>query len=938
MNLKRFRIVLLASLASLLAGLSSPSGAIDTVNPQDAVIGPFGGLNTTDSPAIIGANQAQDLLNVDVTPNGKSVRKRQGFALDTTLTYSSSPVHGMYKFFDANGNEVRLAGQDLGLYASVSGASWVRVATGTLTASWQCTDYLGIAYCVTSSRDTPVKTDGTVAGTSYTAIPAGTLIMSTPDRLVVGNTAANPSRLSYSGSVNFTDFTVGSAITSSSYEDIAAPGSQLTHLAYHYGRWLWWKNQSFGFITGTDQTNLDIKTVSDTIGTFDNTDIFWEGMTYFRGSDNQIYAYDGAVLTPISRDITPTVNSANRRKANLWTQSSQSDFATGSAQPLNALSTSITPGAVTPSTMSITDTLSADFGQGTGFGTGIDTYTVSGAVTLRQYLNDGFSSFANWTSENAGVYTNGTMSASGGNMVCSTAGGCQAVSTQTVNADFGIQMTAVFSGLVGGQTELAALNNSRAGYGIFISMTNPPTAGMFEYSDFSDHSAGLAVKCSVSTVTITTGDQLTLTHASGGAMVLSRNGVFLCGATDTTVASFTNLRAYCSGATTYKFDDVIDAAGAGNFTSRAFDTQFSTPVWGTFGATLTSTGTYAFSARAATTAGGTYTTDTAISTSTRINVSTRRYLIYSSTLTIGGSASVLPQLQDVTVVAASTGSYYSAVNNASALSAWSSLGINDATVGASTITYYVRASTGSFTVLSSTPNWTLQAKNGTVNYSTGTYMQLRADFNITSATEAPTVNDFTFNWFEGNAADKMYGTYYDYGLWFAVSLGTTTSNNNRVLRYDLLNSFWTVYDVASNGFLTYNNALYFGSTTAGKIYRFGGNVYSDDGSNINSYWKSKDFFAGSPFHDEDLRTLSWYVKESSNTLNISYIVNGSSASTYNVNAYSATKSTIRANRNFPVGTLANTVNFQFGDNSALDLWEVFAGAYTYVIRPWNATQ
>jgi hypothetical protein len=59
-------------------------------------IGPFGGLNNADSAFVIPANKAQDLLNVDVTPGGRSVKKRRGYGLSATLAVTTSPVHGIY--------------------------------------------------------------------------------------------------------------------------------------------------------------------------------------------------------------------------------------------------------------------------------------------------------------------------------------------------------------------------------------------------------------------------------------------------------------------------------------------------------------------------------------------------------------------------------------------------------------------------------------------------------------------------------------------------------------------------------------------------------------------------------------------------------------------------------------------------------------------------
>src|ERR1051325_8404742 len=82
------------------------------------VIGPFGGLNNRDNPIAIPANQAQEILNMDITDGGKSIRKREGFSNFATLTVSTAPVHGTYLFYDSSGNDVVLAFNERRISAS----------------------------------------------------------------------------------------------------------------------------------------------------------------------------------------------------------------------------------------------------------------------------------------------------------------------------------------------------------------------------------------------------------------------------------------------------------------------------------------------------------------------------------------------------------------------------------------------------------------------------------------------------------------------------------------------------------------------------------------------------------------------------------------------------------------------------------------------------
>ena len=107
-------------LSSLLLLALVPAYAED---PAVQIIGPFGTLNNRDNSAAIPDNMAQDLLNVDITPGGKSFKKRRGYGQAFATTITTSPIHGTYEFYDTSGNDITLAFNDTYLTASVNGAS-----------------------------------------------------------------------------------------------------------------------------------------------------------------------------------------------------------------------------------------------------------------------------------------------------------------------------------------------------------------------------------------------------------------------------------------------------------------------------------------------------------------------------------------------------------------------------------------------------------------------------------------------------------------------------------------------------------------------------------------------------------------------------------------------------------------------------------------------
>jgi hypothetical protein len=931
----------LALLKRLLIALGALAVAV-TVHAEPGQIASqkFGGLNNNDSPAVIDDSQAQDLLNVDITPGGKSVKKRSGFGIYKTLT-GSTGIHGGIHFFDSSGNDVQVWGSSTSLWGTVGDATPVQlVSSATLNATWDCADTQGFAYCVDSSRDALIKTNGTTM--TWYAAPLGTMVTVTPERLLVSGVASNPSRIYYSAANNFTNFTVGINVSDSSYEDIAAPGAKITHIRYAFGRWMWFKDQSFGYVLGTDQTNLQIVTVSNTVGTVDNSSVYYNNHLYFRGQEGHIYDYDGSNLTKLSLDISPNVQSAGRRVSNLWTQTTQSDWQAGGSSTngaANAVNFTISPGDVTPSTTSVTDTSAVDFGSGTYVSPSVDTATVPGSITLKTYLFDQFTSLSHWSSSPTGSFGQAAVAA-GGEVGCSPPGSCQAISTTTVSSDFIVQCD-VRRGAAGNATDvcgaLGVSGGKFVGYSVVATYaTGSPTASIYLVRN-TDFLAGTIVTLCSGAFTSGALDTLTIAHrSSDGFMWLYYNGAQICTAIDPTYTNFTNLGLQIVGSADIK--NFYDVARTGNFTSRAFDLSFSTPVLGAFTANTSGSGVFSYATRTAATSAGVYGADTTITSGSDAASSPKRYLIYSATMTASDAVLSLPKITDVSVAAASTGTFYSQVKNAPNLSQWDAFAANTTTNGG-THTFYVRSSSNPFTVLSSTPTWVAQTNGAVVAASTGTYFQLRDDIAITAASQVPKLNDFTVNWFEGAAADKAYATYFNDAIWWSVSYGAGQSANNYIFRYDLLNSAWVLYSFGAGGFAIQNNNLYFGDTSSGNIYRFGSGT-SDNGTAINSYWKSKDFSGPDPWLENEYLQLDTIARRNANqSLTVGYTLNGSTTTTsYAVSLSSTTDTTIRHKKLLPPGKIGGLLNLQFSDNSATSAWEVLGFRVKYNTLPYRPTQ
>lgn len=757
--------------------------------------GPFGGVNNSENPFVISATQAQDLLNVELSKSGKSIKKRKGYGTAFTLSIATSPVHGIYNFYDSNGADVGLFFNDRHLSVSVSGGSpTVFFSTGPLDATYQCVDTAGFAYCANTSRANIIK----VNSSTYTMITGftstGTMVTATPERLVQAGFSDFPNMIWFAKSNDNSTWQVGGNGVDPIQFTITSPGSSVKHITYAHGRVYWFKDSSFGYILeGASQSDWQVVTISNFLGSLFNTSIYREEILYFQGNDGHFYAYDGSNLAKLSKDLNETIGETQGRTSNSWTQSSASDFGSGSST-----STVI-----------------------------VDTTSVSGQISL--------STSSTWNTQSQ---TEGNTNAY--------------VSDECVGSYYLSQSFIPESAYILTRVDLAMYDN------IFPH----GTYGNFFVKISSDNGSNRPGSVMVST-----------TLARGITSPFSFIPHYF---TPTSLAANTTYWIQLIPETSCNYAvDGIDWIGnlynPGDTFCHGSTCEVNTP---------------------------------------------RGYMIYGTTY-------------------ADSGTWQSQVHNASSLSDWDSFQANTINNGG-THSFYIRASTNLFTVNSSTPSWGAVTSGGVPTISTGSYFQIRdvlapgVDRSI-----SPIIYNFTQNWFEGSASDKTYATYHDDALWWNVASGEGATTNNKILRFDLLNPGWYIYDIGTGGFLLRGKSLYFGGVDAGRIYKYG-DVDNDNGSAINSYWKSKDFSGVSPFVDKDYtRMSSAWSAISNSTATITYTIDGLSSTSYNVNLGSSTSSFIQKNVNFPQGKTGKTINVQYGNNAADQRWELFGAQVEYILKSWS---
>jgi hypothetical protein len=893
------------------------------------VIGPFGTLNNTDSSFIIPSEKAQDLLNVDITPGGKSVKKRKGFGLSQTLTITTSPVHGVHNFYDSSGNDVSLFFHDRYMSSSIAGnAATVLMSTGTAGASYQCVDSQGFGYCVSSARAGLIKTNGV----TFSFLPitsSGTLVAVTPERLATAGFSANPNRIDFSKANDFATWTVGGAPTDPVQITVAAPGSRVTHLTYAHSRLYWFKDSSFGYISfGPTLGDWQVRTVSPNLGTLYNTSVYWEEILYFKGQDSHIYAYDGSNIVKLTRDIQDTISASQARIANSWTQTTSADWATGHTTPEGYVDTATVSGiimlATTTAISPLIDTTQANFEGGTF--TQVDATTTVGSLQLAMVGSEALK-------ENLyGVDS-------------SVSGGCSGpyYTAQSFTASSNYKITSVVmrlekTGSPGNYTIRVLSDNSNVPNAIL-------STGTLLAASVGASASDITVSLS-SSAQIISGTKYWVQMVPDGTC--NASNVIRWNA-DTTGSPYANPIAF-EGSILFTARYNLKTNGrvhatSGNTFSRALDVGFTTATWrwewSTFTTTYTSNGqTLSFETQTASSTSGAWTSAVSATPGSSPTSTVQRYLRYKASFstTDSGITPVLDAAQfEMSARRRPQGSFYTAVKNAPNLTAWDSL-TADKQDSAGSHTFYIRSSTNSFTVASSTPAWTAVSLGAIPSVSTGTYFQIRDDLaTVNHSTQNPFVESITQNWFEGSAADQSYGIYHNNGIWWSVTSGAGATTNNRVLLYDLLNQGWTLYDLASNGFFVRNQSLYFGSASGGYVYKFGDSD-NDNGSAINAYWKSKDFFGDSPFTDKEFTALSLSAGSvTSSSMTVTYTVNGSSSTSYTMNLSNTANTFMKNNKNLPAGRIGNALNVQFGNNAADQPFEVFSVMFGYRPKPWIVT-
>lgn len=532
--------------------------------------GQWGGLNNSDSAILIGDNEAQDLLNVDITDNGSGIRKRSGYSQFKTIGTSTWGVRGGYYFTDTSGNKFLINANNRSVYKSQnSGAYSAFITTDTAGTYYDFTDSQGYLYRATSDRDEFCRYDGTTL-VYYPLNPKGNQIEAMPDRLVISGVAAYPNRVYFSGAADFTNFTTGINETDPFYEVFGLPGQKITAIKNAIGRLFAWTSTTLSYWSGFSQFDGTIQDVSTNIGTTQPGSVISDnGVVYWQGNDKHFYSYDGNALDRISTPISGSVSGFVGGDSKLAIQTTQTDFEQGTKS--DALTFSESPGFV--------------------------TYLANGTL-FDDFSDNDCTSSPPWVFN---YYTSGSSTCASGLMdISQSASSSRTIMTSTISFNLGDSLVfdnyyksySVFS--VSLCTSAITSTQTLPTNGCYTADMTPQFAGTAYASIYKNGVFVVGVSTVGGRYSETTSQNFAFSISPSNYISLSKNGTELLGTTDSTYSGFSyisiGMSGYLTGDTHQYVDNIYVKKATGTFVSSAFSIGSAISSWGLFSAESTKTG------------------------------------------------------------------------------------------------------------------------------------------------------------------------------------------------------------------------------------------------------------------------------------------------------------------------------------------------------------
>lgn len=527
--------------------------------------GQWRGMNNADASIMIGDNEAQDLLNVDITDNGNGIRKRDGYSQFKTIGTSTWGVRGGYYFRDTSGNSYIVHANNRSLFKSINSGDYSAfLTTDTAGSYYDFTDSQGYLYRATSNRDQFCRYDGTTL-TYYPSAPQGDQIEALPDRLAISGESAHPNRVYFSGAADFTNFTTGLNDTDPFYEEFGLPGQKLTAIKYALGRLFAWTDTTLSFWSGSTQFDGTIQDVTTNIGTnqpgsiiYDNSVIYWQG------NDSNFYSYDGNSIDKISKDISGSVANFNKWDLQSVNITSKVDFDAGSKT--NTLTTTESPGFIS---LNANASTVDDFNDGNISANPIWYSTATSAIVNPSSATLGYLNLYVEPSQKVILFT--TAAIQYGAIITAEIRNNNATNTARVSMDL-CQSTYTFT---------PTYTNGRTG--CYTAVLGPDSGS--NISIYKDNTLLASYTNTSDLLPYNTWKTITFSQTRDGLLTVSDSSGTLLSTTDTSYTAFGcfELSLYgTSGATSYSFENIKKYENWGVFYTAIQNTSSNITTWSNF--------------------------------------------------------------------------------------------------------------------------------------------------------------------------------------------------------------------------------------------------------------------------------------------------------------------------------------------------------------------
>ena len=731
----------------------------------DIVIDRFGGLNENDSAATLANHEAQDALNVEANLQGTALLKRQGYTREAALTVATAPITGSFYYTTDSGNNLVIVCHDRYCSKSTNGSAFstfLSTAGGSsgIPARWSFVAVDGDLYGANDKRDPILKYDGNTL--SYPiGPPAGSVMELTEDRLAVGDTSANPARVAYSKSGDYTNFTTANASADPWVDDIGAYGDKITGIKYNNGRLHIFKQSSITTCLLGDQFSTVCAITSNSIGTNDpNSIVAAPDGVYFRGNDRNYWRITENGIELLSQRISNFVKNQLTGSQRSNTQSTQSDWEAGVQYPTGTFSTTYVAGSISDSSTTFVDTSSGNFVAGTL--TNLSASDIQGSLILSSTVfQDNFG--------DGNLTTNPTWT------IVGAAGWI--VSNNVLVLTAGNGTISAFNSISTGSWTFDAVAYPTSGNIIYVkfissgaALSDPGYALQIEHGSSSQNlylqkfPGGTTLASFGSYNSPNGADALNtyriLRNPSGNFEVYSSTGGLLMSATDTTYSSSTHVVLDCSVGNC-KADNFYfySYKTSGDIVSRTYDTTFTTPIAGPFTVGMSSYSDAAITFQIQDSANGSSFNSLASITPGARVTNILRYFRYKASYTSSISTKTAA-MTDLTMQAATTGTYRTAcIQPNSAITSWGILSCSESNIGAGSLVYYATSAATCATLPSGLPTtWqTSPTNNATLTIATNTAVYLGFRSLMGSSTDQAQADACTMYWTEGTAAQPVWG-------------------------------------------------------------------------------------------------------------------------------------------------------------------------------------